>query len=86
MIRRKIATESLSESIAILEVYFGDTEGAVYDLVIEKFSFGNYSIFRDWKTLALLLKSSYFISKLKNQFQSYCDFVEQNTEEAQKKY
>ena len=72
--------------LPFLEVYFGDTEGAVYDLVIEKFSFGNYSIFRDWKTLALLLKSSYFISKLKNQFQSYCDFVEQNTEEAQKKY
>lgn len=82
--KEKNATESLSKLIAILEVYFGDTEGAVYDLVIEKFSFGNYSIFRDWKTLALLLKSSYFISKLKNQFQSYCDFVEQNTEEAQK--
>lgn len=80
----KNATESLSKLIAILEIYFGDTEGADSDLIVEKFSFGNYSIFRDWKTLALLLKSSYFISKLKSQFSSYCSFVEQNAEEAQK--
>lgn len=80
----KNATESLSKLIAILEVYFGDTEGSVTELVIEKFTFGNYSIFRNWKTLAKILKSSYFMSKLKNQFNSYCSFCEQNTEEAQK--
>lgn len=80
----KNSIESLSKLIAILEVYFGDTEGAVADMVIEKFSFGNYSIFRDWKTLAKILKSSYFMSKLKRQFNSYCTFCEQHTEDAHK--
>lgn len=80
----KNATASLSKLIAILEVYFGDTEGSASNLVIERFSFGNYSIFRNWKTLAMMLKSSYFISKLKKQFNEYCTFCEQNTEETQK--
>lgn len=79
----KNAEESLAKLIAILEVYFGDTESSKSNIVIEKFSFGNYSIFRSWKTFAQILKSSYFLSKLKPQFSEFCTFYEQNIVETE---
>lgn len=78
--------KGLFRLIAILEVYFGDTEQAKDTTeVIEKFSFGNYSIFRNWTSLAKLITSSYFVTKLQPQFSKYCSAIigkEKNVQDA----
>lgn len=71
---------SLLRIIAILIVFFGDTEGEKeYLNPIPKFTFGAYSQFRNWSTLEKCLTSYFYVSSLQGVFPKYARFMQDNS-------
>jgi hypothetical protein len=79
----------LEEILSIFIMYFCDTEGDVNvpeGLNISKFTFGSFSLYRNWDSVSNCLTSFYYLPTLRNQFKGFVEYItEKLSEESNKK-
>lgn len=69
--------DSLLRILAILTVYFGDSDGEKGSSIsIPRFTFGAYSQFRNWSSLEKCLSSYFYINSLQGVFPDFCEYMQ----------